>query len=314
MKIKIYQIIIIIVIVLFFIFHSYYSLKVNNNTEILQLHQPTKTILEENLNQKLPLIITGIMDNWDFVKELDLDLLKTNYGTKRVTINNSIIEQEQTKKITQSFSSYIDWLHQLDTSTQYNQAKLLKKIKDTKLNTYLAENEDLLNNTKLIEQIKKETKILNSPLTLVNTYPLWIGHGYSKTGLHYDTDTRNFLCQIKGQKKIYLFPPNQSKYLYPSKKYENGAVCSQVNFWNIESQKFPLFSQSQYIEIILSPGQILYIPPYWWHCVENIDTNISISVRSEPISTLFIKIPELLKLIAHRIKLYGNHNCTCCNN
>lgn len=299
---KIYQIIIIVFFILFFMFHSYYYLKVNNDIEILQLDNPTKTILEDTLNKKSPLIITNLLINWSFIKELNLDVLKKNYGDKNVTLNNSIIEQNKTKKINKTFGEYIDWINNLEN----------KEIND--INIYLAENDDLLLNTKLIEQIKKETSILNCPLNLVTTYPLWIGHNNSKTGLHYDTDTRNFLCQLKGYKKVYLFTPNQSEYLYPSRKFDSGARCSQVNFWNVDTTKFPLFSQSKYIEIILSPGQILYIPPYWWHCVENIGTNVSISIRSEPISIIFLKLPDIFKLIGHKLKLIGYNNCTCCDN
>ena len=299
---KIYQLIIIVLIILFFLFHSYYYLKVNNEIEILQLDNPTKSILEETLNKKSPFIITNLLINWSFIKDLNLELLKQNYGDKKVTLNNSIIEQNKTMKINQTLGEYIEWLNNTEGKDTNN------------MNVYLAENDDLLSNTKLMEKIKKETSILNCPLNLVNTYPLWIGHNHSKTGLHYDTDTRNFLCQLRGQKKVYLFPPNQSKYLYPSSKFDSGAKCSQVNFWDVNTEKFPLFNQSKYIEIILSPGQILYIPPYWWHCMENIGTNISISVRSEPISTIFIKLPEILKLIGHRLKLVGHNNCTCCNN
>ena len=102
--------------------------------------------------------------------------------------------------------------------------------------------------------------------------------------------------------------------MYPSNKFDNGAVCSQVDFWNIDQKKFPEFNNSSYIEILLSPGQILSIPPYWWHAVENIGTNIAISIRSEPLSNVIAKLPSGFSYIMHNLGIYKANNCTCCNN
>ena len=40
---------------------------------------------------------------------------------------------------------------------------------------------------------------------------------------------------------------------------------------------------------------MLYIPPYWWFAIENIDNNIGIWIKSENIFSSIDKIPELLK-------------------
>lgn len=47
-------------------------------------------------------------------------------------------------------------------------------------------------------------------------YNLWYYSNDANSGLHYD-NYGNFLCQIKGTKKIYLFPPSDSKFLYGDK-------------------------------------------------------------------------------------------------
>ena len=45
---------------------------------------------------------------------------------------------------------------------------------------------------------------------------IWYYSNGSNSGLHYD-DYDNYLCQMKGTKKIYLFPPKYNKYLYGDK-------------------------------------------------------------------------------------------------
>jgi ribosomal protein L16 Arg81 hydroxylase len=306
---NIYRIIIIVIVILLII-HTWYNLKTNNDINIIQIHNPSKNILEENLRKKSPLIITGIVDKWNFIKKLYPENLENK--KIRIKLNNSVIEQSKTKIIYKTLEEYFNWIKDLEKNKDEKQIE--KIVKEKLLNVYYAENEQLLNDLNILNEVKEETSSLLPPLSLVNTYPLWIGHSHSRTGLHYDTDYRNLLCQIYGKKRIFLFSPNQSKYMYPSDKFDNGAVCSQVDFWNIDEKKFPNFNKSSYIEIILYPGQIISIPPYWWHAVENIGTNIAISVRSEPISTILSSFPSGMKTILHNIGVYKYNNCTCCQN
>lgn len=50
-----------------------------------------------------------------------------------------------------------------------------------------------------------------TPLSAVN---LWIGRAGNVTKLHYDA-YQNLLAQVRGQKRVYLFPPSQLSALYP---------------------------------------------------------------------------------------------------
>ena len=306
---NIYRIIIIVIVILLII-HTWYNLKTNNDINIIQIHSPSKNILEDNLRKKSPLIITGIVEKWNFIKKLYPENLKKK--KIKIKLNNSVIEQNETKIIYKTLEEYFNWIKELEKNK--NEKQIEKIVKEKMLNVYYAENEQLLNDLNILNQVKEETSSLLPPLSLVNTYPLWIGHSHSRTGLHYDTDYRNLLCQIYGKKRIFLFSPNQSKYMYPSDKFDNGSVCSQVDFWNIDEKKFPDFNKSSYIEIILYPGQIISIPPYWWHAIENIGTNVAISVRSEPISTILSSFPSGMKTILHNIGVYKYNNCTCCQN
>lgn len=306
---NIYRIIIIVIVILLII-HTWYNLKTNNDINIIQIHSPSKNILEDNLRKKSPLIITGIVEKWNFIKNLYPENLKKK--KIKIKLNNSVIEQNETKIIYKTLEEYFNWIKELEKNK--NEKQIEKIVKEKMLNVYYAENEQLLNDLNILNQVKEETSSLLPPLSLVNTYPLWIGHSHSRTGLHYDTDYRNLLCQIYGKKRIFLFSPNQSKYMYPSDKFDNGSVCSQVDFWNIDEKKFPDFNKSSYIEIILYPGQIISIPPYWWHAIENIGTNVAISVRSEPISTILSSFPSGMKTILHNIGVYKYNNCTCCQN
>ena len=108
-----------------------------------------------------------------------------------------------------------------------------------------------------------------------------------------------------------LFSPEQSQYMYPSDKYDNGGITSSVDFWDIDQKKFPDFNKAQYMEIILHPGQMLFIPKFWWHACENMTSCVSIGIRSYVPSDLITGIPNICCFIGHKLGIYKKNNCTC---
>lgn len=82
--------------------------------------------------------------------------------------------------------------------------------------------------------------------------------------------------QIFGTKQVLLFPPTDSEYLYPheSKMLTNTAQIDPVQ---PDLEKFPKFSNSTMYKCLLNAGEILYIPPKWWHHVTSLDKSFSVN-------------------------------------
>jgi len=97
---------------------------------------------------------------------------------------------------------------------------------------------------------------------------LLIGEEGNVTPAHYD-EQENFFAQLQGHKKFLLFPPSQFECFYPYPVYHPHDRQSQVDFDNIDLNRFPKFSKAEAIEAIVNPGDVLYIPNYWWHHVES---------------------------------------------
>lgn len=98
---------------------------------------------------------------------------------------------------------------------------------------------------------------------------LWFGGKGCISPLHFDT-SHNFLAQIYGRKKLTLYSPGDRKYLYST---ENN--LSQIDM--DEPEAFPLFQHAHPHLIVLEPGDVLYLPFYWWHLVESLDMSISVN-------------------------------------
>lgn len=99
----------------------------------------------------------------------------------------------------------------------------------------------------------------------------WFGPKGTFTPIHHDL-TNNMLVQIMGRKKVTLIPAWQVPWLYNDK-----GVFSAANFPMFDSQRHALMKNTTPIEVLISPGEALFIPIGWWHCVEALDVSISIS-------------------------------------
>jgi hypothetical protein len=101
---------------------------------------------------------------------------------------------------------------------------------------------------------------------------LWFGPGNNITRLHYDVPN-NFLVHFYGRKRITLYAPQDTAKLYPfrTKAYN----MSQVNIDKPDVARFPKFADAQPYEAEIGPGDMLYIPPYWWHQVYSLELGIS---------------------------------------
>ncbi|XP_069096461.1 hypoxia-inducible factor 1-alpha inhibitor [Pleurodeles waltl] len=108
---------------------------------------------------------------------------------------------------------------------------------------------------------------------------LLIGMEGNVTPAHYD-EQQNFFAQIKGFKRCILFPPDQFECLYPYPVHHPCDRQSQVDFENPDYERFPNFRNVVAYETVVGPGDVLYIPMYWWHHIESLmDGGTTITVN-----------------------------------
>jgi hypothetical protein len=104
----------------------------------------------------------------------------------------------------------------------------------------------------------------------------WIGPVGTITPLHYDYYS-NFIAQAQGFKVIRLYPPSESKKLYPfpqreRRNHSQVDVLSPLSSKQQQQGEFPLVcTVNGGVETVIGPGDMLYIPRWWWHVVVSID-------------------------------------------
>jgi hypothetical protein len=97
---------------------------------------------------------------------------------------------------------------------------------------------------------------------------LWLSGAGVRSWLHYDTNgCHNLNAQIRGAKRVWLFPPEALPQLYP---FELGGAnpahnCCQVDIEAPDVQRFPAFAKSVCLEGEVRAGDLLFLPADWIH-------------------------------------------------
>jgi len=154
--------------------------------------------------------------------------------------------------------------------------------------TNIIESKSKLRNEVLQQDTKNYKKIINSelnyyllPMSITYNYKIIKEDQKTKNKLLRETSSRHLIFQLKGTQKIILFYPAQTPYLYANKNE------SKMDYWNQNLKKYPLINKSQFIEIILREGQLMYIPKKWWYTNKSSNNTVYISSKSESIFSFF---------------------------
>jgi hypothetical protein len=109
----------------------------------------------------------------------------------------------------------------------------------------------------------------------------WFGPGGTVTPLHHDT-LMLFHTQVVGRKRWRLVSPLQGQRLYNT----NG-VFSPIDLDAVDLRQFPLFEGVRVLEVVVWPGETMFLPLGWWHQVRALDVSVSFSY-----SNLALPIPN----------------------
>jgi hypothetical protein len=101
----------------------------------------------------------------------------------------------------------------------------------------------------------------------------WLGPARTVTPLHCDYDD-NIFAQIWGSKRIFLAPPHHGEFLY-TREANPVLFGSPFDPEAPDYEAYPLARQAALVEVIVHPGDMLYVPAGWYHQVRALTFSLS---------------------------------------
>lgn len=217
-----------------------------------------------------PVVFKDLMDDWAAKDKWTIEHFKSKYGDLMVPVYSNNYSKPgkgymaPEKKM--KFGEFLD---------------ILTKPEPCDLRMFLFN---------IFQHAKELTKDYQTPTIMdgfYNDFPfMFFGGKGSKVALHYDIDMSHvFLNQIHGRKRVVLFSPDQSKLIY----HLPYTVASYIDVNHPDYQKHPAQRFAVGNEVMLYPGETLFIPSGYWHYIEYTDGGFSISLRSNESITRRIK-------------------------
>jgi hypothetical protein len=160
--------------------------------------------------------------------------------------------------------------------------------KDTTGSYYMEKNYDLIKSN-MIDKIAKYEKNFRPTFTCKSKYDILIGSNGSHTSFQYEVNYRNYFIVTEGVANIRLAPPKCEEYLDPQIDYETLDITSSFNIW-----KNPKIKNVELIDVVLTKGQIIYIPPYWWYSIQFTEKTSILSLRYRTYMNLITLLPQIL--------------------
>lgn len=219
--------------------------------------------LERHVRGSRPLVLTGVARHWRAMKTWSPQDLRERFGHLQVEIQaerNADPNYEQNKlghKRSVRLADFVDTVLAGGASNDY----------------YLTANNEALRQpgfAPLLDDIGPLPEVCDRA-ELAERASFWFGPAGTVTPLHHDT-IMLFHTQVVGRKRWRFISP-----LDTPKLYNHFDVYSPIDLDRPDLARYPLFRDVTVLDVIVEPGETVFLPLGWWHQVTALDVSLSFS-------------------------------------
>jgi Cupin-like domain len=213
-----------------------------------------------------PVVITDLVRQWPAYEKWTVDHLAEHYGHLEVEVQANRKSDPVYEVFLKGHSvklSFADFLRQSSDASSANE-------------TYLTANDRVLENPAfagLLDDFFPFENMFSAGHRARKQF-LWIGAAGVVSPLHRDR-LNVFMTQLKGRKKILMFDSSQTHLMYNFESFFSEVDAEQPDF-----DRYPDFRQARPLELVLEPGEALFIPVGWWHHIRALEFSINISMTN----------------------------------
>lgn len=216
--------------------------------------------LRRAIRARVPLVVTDMAAGWPALERWTPERLSARYGAHRVRVYDA------------SFGAPgRDYMGSIDTVTF---AEFLEQTQNRGRDLRMF----LYNLSQKLPELLDDVSLPDVGLQFSRRFVFsFLGCAGSTTPLHYDIDMGDVLhTVIRGRRRIRLFPPSASAALYR----HPFTVRSYVDLDAPDFTRFPALAHAEAYEVVLEPGQTLYMPAGWWHEFHYLEAGMGVSLRA----------------------------------
>jgi hypothetical protein len=207
-----------------------------------------------------PCVFTDFMKGWSAMDKWNLEFFKSNYGQLKAPVFSNNYSKPGKGYMTHDkvmpFGEFLD----------------ITAAGNTDYRLFLFD---------IFEQAPE----LKQDISFPDYQKLWVkiplmffGGVGAEVTMHYDIDCANvFLSQFVGNKRVILFPPEESEKIY----HHPYTVKSLVSPQSPDFEKFPALKQVTGYETVLTHGETLFMPTRYWHYMQYLDFSFGLAIRSQ---------------------------------
>lgn len=213
---------------------------------------------------QLPVVIEGLTKDWPAYKNWNLDYIQDRAGDQTVPLyDNNPAKGKESVYAPVKEMKFVDYIEILKTQPT-----------DLRIFFY-----NILDH---MPELKDDFDYPDIGLKFFKRLPaLFFGGANSKVFAHYDIDLPdNMHFHFQGNKKVLLFSPQQTKYLY--KVPYSIHNIDKIDMDNPDFEKYPALAYATGLEANLKHGDALYMPSGYWHYIKYLDGGFSMTLRALP--------------------------------
>ena len=259
------------------------------------VHAPTRErFVREYLAPRRAVKITGALDGWPALGKWSFEFFRTRGTDVHVEVEVGDCLTRATVRQPWTFSAYVSAIAEGRVSDDSQSIPYLSVFP-------------------LLDHFPElRADIGETPWPIRHCFWIaWLGPAATFSGLHYDR-WHGLLAQIRGRKRVVVYPREAWADMYQSRKFDSGTVISEVDVRQVDDQRWPRFRRVRGAEALLEPGDMLYIPRGCPHHVLALEPSISLSCFGRTTAEVALLEPRDRLLDAlHRLGLYRRGCCTC---
>ncbi|WP_257463526.1 cupin-like domain-containing protein [Archangium lipolyticum] len=210
-----------------------------------------------------PVVLQGLMEDWPALRRWSLDYFRDTCGEAEVEIMSG-----RDSNPNHSFE------HDRHRST-VRMAEFLRMIAEAGETNdfYMVPRNDNWQRDglrPLREDVRAPRGIIDPSLD-PPSMTLLLGPAGTLTPLHHDR-MNVLLAQVLGRKHVKLIPSFQPHRVYP-----RDGTFSHVDASNPDPSRHSAFQEAHMVEVVLEPGELIFIPVGWWHWVRALDVSATVT-------------------------------------